>query len=432
MKGLSIFQITLLAVFAAIAVAAVLIFAFAVGGSTSASTGPVKIWGTLDATAFNTVIRQAVESDTRLSQVIYVQKEEKTFITEVTDALASGQGPDLILLRQDYAYSQAGKLIPIPYAKLSQTQFANTFVESANTFLSENGVLAIPLAVDPLVLYWNRDMLSTAGFSKPPQYWDELYVMARTMTKRSDNGAITKSAIAFGEYVNVDNAKDILSLLILQAGGAITARDNSGRVVPALSPKTGDLTQATPSALRFYTEFADPSKDDYTWNRSLADARQAFATGDLAMYVGYASEQPLILRMNPNLNFAAAPIPQRRGAPRATDVGHTYGFATPRTSGNPSGAITVAYVLASTDTSKNLSTALGIPSARRDVLAQPAQGEDELFNKLAIITRAWIDPDPAKTDDIFRGMIEDTTSGASLLSEAVTRAEQQLEHILGL
>ena len=432
MKSLSVFQIVLIAVFGAVAVAAVLIFAFAVGGNTSTSTGTVQIWGTLDATAFNTVIRQAVESDTRLSQVSYVQKEEATFVNDVTNALAGGQGPDLVLLRQDYAYSEASKLIPVPYTSLSETQFRNTFVEAANPFLSESGVLGIPISVDPLVLYWNRDLLSTAGFAKPPLYWDELYEMARSITKRDSGGKITKSAIAFGEYVNVNNAKDILAMLILQAGGNITSRDAAGRVVPALSPKTGDPTQATPSALRFYTEFTDPSKDDYTWNRALPGSRQAFAAGDPALYVGYASEQPLILRMNPNLNFAAAPIPQIRGAARALDTGRVYALVTPRTSANPTGAITVAYALAASGISKNLSTALGIPSARRDVLALPAQGDDDLFNKQAIISRSWIDPNPAKTDTMFRAMIEDTTSGASLLSEAITRAEQELEHILGL
>jgi hypothetical protein len=76
--------------------------------------------------------------------------------------------------------------------------------------------------------------------------------------------------------------------------------------------------------------------------------------------------------------------------------------------------------------------ALGIPSARRDVLSQNAQGDDDLFNKQAIIARTWVDPDPAKTDEIFRGMIETTTSGAALVTEAVTRADQEMAHILGL
>ena len=431
MKGLSVFQIVLMATFAALAVGAVLIFAFAVGGSTSTAVGSVKIWGTLDATSFNSVIRQAVENDPRLSLVTYVQKDSATFTTDLTNALASGTGPDLVLLAQDEAYAQASKLTPIPYTSISQSQFQNTFVEAANPFLSSGGVLGVPLSVDPLVLYWNKDMLSTAGFAQAPQYWDELYDMATHITHRDDSGNISKSLIGFGEYANVQNAKDILSMLILQAGGTITGRESdTGNIVSAISPKTGDATQATPSALRFYTEFADPSKADYTWNRSLANSRQAFAAGDVALYIGYASEKPLIKSMNPNLNFAPAPVPQMRNGPRATDMGRVYAFVVPRTSSNPTGAITVESVLTATDVSLSISTALGIPSARRDVLALKAQGDTDLFNRQAIIARSWIDPDPVKTEPIFRDMIENTTSGTMLLSEAVQRADQEMQQLL--
>ena len=432
MKRMSLFQIVLVATFGAVAVAAVLIFALAVGGNSASTVGTVTIWGTLDQGAFNTVIRQGVEAEPRLAQVSYVQKDADSYINDLTNALAAGQGPDMFLLRQDYAYAEATKVIPIPSTSLSVTQFQNTFVDAANPFIAESGVLAVPLGVDPLVLYWNKDMLSTSGFSKPPQYWDELYDMARRITVKNNSGAITKSAVAFGEYVNVDNAKDILSLLILQAGGQITTRDQTGKIIPALAPRTGDTTQAAPSALRFFTEFSDPSKEDYTWNRARPDARQSFAANDLALYVGYASEQPLVRRMNPNLNFAVAPIPQIRGAATAIDTGRVYGFAIPKTAKNPMGAITVAYLLAASDMSSSLSVALGIPSARRDVLALPAQGDDELFNKQAIIVRTWVDPDPKETERIFRGMIENTTSGASLLTEAVQRADQEMAHLLGL
>lgn len=432
MKGLSIFQTVLLAVFGALAIAAVLIFALAVGGGNSSTVGSVSVWGTLDQTAFTTVIRAAAEANPSLMQVTYTQKDASTFIQDLTDALASGKGPDLVLLPQSAAYQEATKLLPIPYTSLSQSQFQNTFVDAANPFLAESGVLGIPLLVDPLVLYWNKDLLATNGFAKPPVYWDELYDMSRKITRRADTGEITKSTIPFGEYVNYGNAKDVLSMLIEQAGGRITTRDQSGKIVPAISPRTGDPTQATASALRFYTEFADPSKDDYTWNRARPDARQSFAAGDLALYIGYASEEPLLSRMNPNLNFAAAPVPQIRGGAASVDFGTAYALSVPRTSGNPTGAVTVAYLLASTGVSKQLSIALGIPSARRDVLSQPAQGDDDLFNRQAIISRTWVDPDPVKTAGIFRDMIENTTSGAMLLTEAVQRADLEMEHILGL
>lgn len=430
MKRMSIFQVVLLAVFGALAIASVLIFAFAVNSSNSTATGPVRIWGTLDAAAFLAVIRQAAENDPTLSQVTYEQLDEATYYQELTNALASGQGPDLFVLRQDHIFQDAAKLIPLPTSAISEAQFNATFVDAASPFLSQDGVLAVPFLIDPLVLYWNKDTLSGKGYAQAPQYWDEIYKIATDVTVRTDAGSITKSAIPFGEYRNVNNAKSVLSTLIMQAGGSITARDNTGNVVSALSPRTGDTSQATANALRFYSEFADPSKSHYTWSRALPEARKAFAAGDVALYIGHASEEPLIRAMNPNLNFAIAAVPQIRGASRLAIAAHVYGLAIPRTSQNPSGAAIVAFSLAGSSLSNTFSEALGMPSARRDVLAQQTDGNDAIFNRQAIIAKSWIDPDPDRTDVIFRDMIERTASGAALVTEAVTRADQEMSAVL--
>ncbi len=431
-KKLSMFQIILLVSFGGLAIAGILIFAFAVGGGGSTSLGSVTIWGTLDQTAFTTVLRQASDNDPKLSGVTYVKKDEATYASELTNALASGTGPDLFLMRQDRAVVDAGKVAAIPYDLISRQQFEGTFVDAAAPYLAQNGIVGFPILVDPMVLYWNKDMLATAGYSQPPQNWGQLFSMAQKLTKRDESGSILKSAIAFGEYRNIPNAKDIVAMLISQAGGAPTTYDSSGRIVSTLVPKIAGAARSTEDALRFYTEFADPSKSDYSWNRSLPNAQDAFASGDLALYVGYASEESLIARKNPNLSFAVAPMPQTVNAPRAVTGGRVYALAASRSGANPSAAITAASLIASSEVAGGLSVALGIPSARRDVLAVGATGNDDLYNRMAIIARTWFDPDPSQTDDIFRAMIEDTTSGAMLLSQAVQRADQQMGRLLGL
>ena len=434
MKSLSVFQAILLAIFGALAVSGILVFAIFVGGGGGSAIGPITVWGTLNANAFAVVIRQAAEKESRLAQVTYVEKDPTTYESELTDALASGRGPDLFLLRQDYAMKDAGRIQAIPSNILpdaDEARFKDTFIEAANVYTGTTGILGIPLLADPLVMYWNRDMFSSAGFARPPQTWGELNGIAQKVVKRNDAGIIEKAAVAFGEYANVNNAKDILSMLILQAGGRITLQDSTGRLVPALSTRTGEPAQATESALRFYTEFADPSKTSYSWNRALPTSRAAFSSGDLALYFGYASEAAQIARANPNLNFAIAPMPQTTNADRATNGARVYALAVTRTSKNPQGAITVAALLASAQLSQSLSIALGIPSARRDVLSIPSEGNDDLFNKQAIIARSWIDPDPEKTSGIFRAMIESVTTGRARLSEAVQRADQEMAEVIG-
>lgn len=432
MKSLSVFQIILLSAFGALAISGMLIFALFVGAGAGNAIGPITIWGTLDPNAFAVVLRQAAENDGRLSQVTYVQKDPATFAQELTEALASGTGPDLFLLRQDYAMRDKGKVVPVPFSFLSEDSFRDKFVEAANPYVVPEGILGIPLLVDPLILYWNRDILASTGFAQPPQYWEDVPDFAKKVTKKDDAGTIIRSAVSFGEFANVAHAKDVITLLIQQAGGAITQLDSTGRLTPALSLRiAGSPSQATESALRFYTEFADPSKVHYSWNRSLPNSRAEFAAGDLALYLGYSSEALSLVRENPNLNFAGATVPQSKIGTRTTNVAHVYALAVSRTSRNPQGAMTIAAIMGDASISRALSVGLNMPSARRDVLAGSFEGENVLFEEQALVARSWIDPDPQKTDAVFRGMIEGVTTGALRLTEAVGRANQELAQAIG-
>ena len=432
MRKLSFFHTTLLIAFGSVAIAGVLVFALAVGNDDANTVGPITIWGTLDGIQFTSVIQPIAEVNPIFKQVTYEEKDPTTFESELTTALANGVGPDLFLLRQDFIFKDAGKVIPVPPQSLSVNKFQEAFLDAANPYYSSNGALGIPLFVDPLVLYWNRDLLSSAGIVKQPVFWDELTGMTALLTQKNEAGSIIQSTIAFGEAKNIENAKEILSLLILQAGGTITAIDVSGNLVPALTSSFDSGLGAADNALRFYTKFADPSEEEYSWNRSLPESRKAFASGDAAFYVGFASEAAIIAEMNPNLNLAVAPVPQLRGSTIKINTARVYALAITRTGQNPNGALTVASNLATVDNSKALSDRFGIPSALRDVLVLPAEGSAELFNKQATLARSWRDPDPERTALIFRDMIERVTAGSANATDAVQRANAEMGQILGL
>jgi len=430
---MSVFQIIILSVFGVFAVGGLLIFA-GVGGfsDSSGDIGTVLIWGTLSGQSFNSVLATLAEDNDGLRNVAYVQKDSRTYNSELTEALASGGGPDLFLLEDSYIVRHKDKVVPIPYENLPQQQFQSTFVSSADVYLDQSGVLGVPISVDPLVLYYNEDMLTKNGFVSPPVYWDELFDMAEKVTERDDANNIKKSAVAFGEFVNVVHAKDVLTALIMQAGGTVAARDESGRLRGTLGSQLGEVAQPTQSALRFYTEFANPSKIVYSWNRSLPGSRDAFTSGDLALYVGYASELPLLRSLNPNISIKPAPLPQIRGADRSVTLGSLQAFAIPRTTQNIQGALSVAFILSGKSASAQLAEARGTPSPRRDLLAEAKDGPDAVFRSMAIISRSWLDPNPEKTAEIFRGMIESVTSGSAKLSEAVQQADKELNNLLGL
>ncbi len=452
------FQIVLLALFGGLCVAGVLIFAFVVSGGNSSAVGQVTVWGTFDEAKVQAVIRAAAETDDRLTGVTYVRKDPATYQSELVNALASGTGPDLYFMSQDTTVRDAAKTMHIPPAAMSAAQFRGTFIDAATPFLQTESVVGVPLIADPLVLFWNRDSLAAVGITTPPQYWDEYIGLVAKLTKKTDSGVIEKSGIALGEYRNINDAKDILAALILQAGGSLTASDPTGKLFSALSPQQGTANQPSLAALRFYTSFADPSQDSYSWNRSLPMALTAFAQGNVAFYVGHASEAALIRQVNPNLSYALAPLPQVRGGAKPQNVATVWGLAVPRTAKNPQGGLTVAYIFAAPSVSQGFASVLGMASALRAAaqgVQQPgaitsdlsaaikdtplqatlktsAISDQALIASQAYIASAWLDPDPVATADIFRAMIEDTVSGAQKPQDALSRADKSINQLLGI
>ena len=56
---------------------------------------------------------------------------------------------------------------------ISERDFKNTYIEEGELYLAANGILGLPITVDPMVMYWNRDIFSSAAIAAPPSYWDE-------------------------------------------------------------------------------------------------------------------------------------------------------------------------------------------------------------------------------------------------------------------
>jgi ABC-type glycerol-3-phosphate transport system substrate-binding protein len=269
------------------------------------------------------------------------------------------------------------------------------------------------------------------------------------LVSKSDAGTVEKGGIALGSYSNIGSAKDILATLILQAGGNITGLDSENILRSQLASQKSST--ATVTALDFYTEFADPSQPDYSWSRAFQNAQASFAAGDVAMYVGHASEYASINKANPNLNFAMAPLPQIRTGTYAMDTSHVYALAVSRNSKNASGALTVALLLAAQNFITPVAKSLGMATALRQIVEAGAvspkptddtsaalqnlvnnspKTEDNLLNYEAKISKAWVDPDPDKTSDVFRDMIEGTVSGEIKAGDAVQRADKQIDAIL--
>lgn len=428
---MSNFRIALTAIFAAFIIIGIITFSLFRGGS-SGSQEQITLWGTAPESVFSSYIK-AVNSKKGSSakvNVNYVVKEIESFDREFIEALASGSGPDAILLSQDQILRYKDKIYPIPYGTISERAFKDTFIEEGELYLSSGGIIALPFSIDPLVMYWNRDIFTDVLLPQPPAYWDELFSLADKVTEVESNLDIKRSAISFGEFSNVLNAKEILSLLILQAGNPIVKFDK-GRPVSVLKDQLGFSIPPSEAALRFYTEFSNPSKKAYSWNRSLPQTLSYFLSGDLALYFGFASELNDIKMKNPNLNFDVAVVPQRREAKTKTTFGKMQGFALVKSSRKLSSAFNTISALTSKDNIAAWTKASGLPPVRKDLLQLGSPSPDgSIFYNSAIISKAWLDPSREETQTIFQNMVESVTSGRSMLSEAVDRASLEIQNLL--
>ena len=425
---MSNFQIILLVLFGVFIVVAVA--AFSLYRGSSATDVKIVVWGDISSFDFEHLLSIPVFSQDQTVSVAYVEKSSNTIESEFTEALAQGIGPDLIILTQDKFLKEKPKLVPIPYESISERDFKNTFIEEGELFLGEDGIYALPLSIDPLVLYYNRDLLSNAGQARPIMYWDEIYAAALNLSKKDAAGNLVSSVLALGEARNIPHAKDILSLLLLQAGTPIT--EFSGSTLRSQLINNFNLPiSPSQAAFDFYTQFSNQTKAFYSWNRSLIDAQTHFTSGDSAYYLGFASELKALRNKNPTLNFSVSLVPQSRVSGKIITFGSLRGVAISRGSRNTAAALTVATKLVSKEVALFLSQELLLPPARRDLLSQkPTDTAMSVFYNAALQSRGWLDPDTLATNIIFREAIESITSGRARTVEAINKADREIEVLI--
>lgn len=435
-KKTSPFQIVLLSVFVVLGLAGIIIFAMTSGGGQTEDVGDVYLWGTFPERSITTLLHDYGLEDRRTTTVQYTQKDSKTFYDDLAQALAAGQGPDLVVTDNAHIEKLQQMFSIIPFDAFPVRTFRDAYIDATNdSFVKdsgqEQGIRAVPVMVDPLVMYWNRDIFSRYAVPQAPKYWDELFTIAETMTERSESGNIVVSGVALGEPSNVLHTKEIISAMIMQAGGDIIARNpEDGRMEVRLARTDKNSLSPGQSAMRYYTEFANPTKKRYSWNKSMPSSKEMFINGDLAIYFGTASELKDISEKNPNLNYDVAPIPQLRQSEttRILTTGTIYALAITKTGKNPSGGFAIAQALSTGTAGELFEKGLGAPSAQRALLVPDSKDFiNTIFRQEAVRMRVWPDPDPEKTEDIINRMIERITTGEDRISESVQRADGELK-----
>lgn len=433
MSELKPFQVIIMVAFGVIALVGLFLFANFKGfNSGVVPIGTVTIWGTLPEKPITDTLTTLKQTHAELAKVSYYEKSLDTFDSELSDAIASGKGPDLIIITQEQLVAEQSKIQLLSSAASSERVFRDTYLPEAELFLYGKGAYAVPFVIDPLVLYYNRPHLSAVGSAVAPSTWEAVSGLSPALTRIDASGAITRSGVAFGTYENIEDARALVSLFLMQAGYSITERTTDGFQATLTRSVSQDFG-ATPavSAMGYYLQFANPAKTSYSWNRGIASARQAFLAGDLSLYFGFASEEPLISQGNPNLDFDMAPIPHPATSELRATYGRVYGFAVPKASQNKSGGERTAGLLTSKEVLPGLAHDLHMAPAKREFLT-PKEGDlfEPVYFPQALIARGWLSPAPAKTDALFATMVSSITSGRLSTQSAINTLDQALSAAL--
>lgn len=393
-----------------------------------------------------------------VTKVEMVRSED--YATRLLQAWAQGTGPDIFFVpstwigsMQAYATTMPNDLtIPVVTAKKglfgvttsitkpvskapSIAQIREWYVDSAaNDVIQNNQIWALPLAMDTIVAYVNKDLLNNAKIFTPAKTWTELVsqISQNNLTVVDETGVVVQSGVALGAADNVPYASDLLSLLMMQ-NGAIMVDPSSKKVRFNEAPGQ--------QALEFVTSFSDPKKTAYSWNANLPNARDAFIKGKVAYYLGTYADHAAIT--GSGINWTAVPMLHLdargdkdgfTGAQRFIDIARYNVGMVSRSAATGKRSVTAWNLLRFFANSNNVPAYLkstGQLAALKLVLeTQKADADKTVFANQLLTTRSWYHGrDAIRAEDYLLQLITAVTKGESL-KQSLDLAAKQVETTL--
>lgn len=400
-----------------------------------------------------------INSYTKSHPNVHIQQKiirYEDFERELLNALAEDRGPDLFSIHNTWVTKYQSKVLPMPQSislpvvtvtggiqkerkvSMQQTttpsipQLKDNFVSAAvDDVVREGRVLGLPLAIDTLALLYNRDLLNQAGVAEPPRTWAEIKEAVKKLTLQDASGNLVRSGIALGGSSNINRATDIIALLMMQNGAEMT--DGSYRV--ATFSKVPNYIQDTnyrpgQEAVRFYTDFANPQKEVYTWNSTFPESVYAFLQWKTAMILAYSYQIPYIKSQAPKLDFGVVPVPhitpERLDAVgKEINIANYWVEVVSKKTAHPNEAWDFLLYATSKEGARPYLKKAGRPTALRSLvneqLSDPAIG---VFASQSLTAKSWYHGrEPELVEQYFRDMVDSIIGGKVTMEEAIKKTE---------
>ncbi|MEA3272758.1 MAG: extracellular solute-binding protein [Patescibacteria group bacterium] len=431
------------------------------------ATKPItlKYWRVFDGPdAFNEIITEYRALRPHIN-IEYRKLRFDEYEEEIIDALAEDRGPDIFSIHNTWMGKYKPKIASVPEKiTMAYTTITGTFKKEKTTVLKtkpsislkqlrENFVdvvlddvimsttdnkgktvdkiYGLPLSLDTLVLFYNRDLLNAAKIAQVPTTWKNFQQATTKMTKIDRSGNILQSGAALGASDNVERYFDILSLLMMQNGTKMT--DERGSITFHQMPPELEGRPLPPGeeALTFYTDFASPSKEVYSWNDAMPNNLTAFTQGKIAFFFGYSYHLPTIRANAPKLNLGIAKAPQIEGAPEINYANYWVEVASKKSKHLDEAWDFIQFAADPTRVDKYLSIAKR-PTALRALIESQLDDLDlGTFVAQTLTAETWykgVDPDTA--EDAFAQMIDSIISRTMETKDAIELAARRISQTL--
>lgn len=390
----------------------------------------LEIWGVYDEFgAFRDIIDDYQDRNKHIS-ITYKKKPFLEYEKELINAFAENKGPDIWFIHNTWLPKHKDKIRTLSSELLPFNIFREQFVDVVEKDLTdENKIYALPHSVDTLALFYNKDLLNSAGISSPPETWEELIDALDKLVERDQWGRIERAGAALGTAKNIHRSTDILALLMLQNGTEMVSQDK--KLATFNRPIYLEKEAYFPGreALRFYTDFSNPSKRTYTWDRQIHYSIDAFVEGKVAMIFDYAYNIPLIKERAPYLNFGIALMPQIETREFDVNYANYWAFTVSKDTDAHTSNEAWKFILYLTDkenVKKYLEKAKR-PTARRDLVDWQKDDLDlGVFAKQSLTARSWYQIDSDAIETVLAEAIESVVLGASTVNNAIAKANDQV------
>lgn len=438
--------------------------------ATVAASKPVtlRIWGVVDD--FN-VYQPAIDAWRKIHPNVTIDYR-RFRLEEYENALLNGfaedKGPDVFLIHNDWTGEYLSKITPMPKQTSTayrvttggvrpqltwelrveptmplteiKNQFADTIardlvrvvnVGTTDKPVNEERAMGVPVGIDTLALYYNKDLLNAANIPTPPEDWGQFAEQAKTLTQIDTEGKLVRTAAGIGTAANVERSVDIIAALMMQNGSVMA--DDAGYPTFDRIPSTAAGAEFPPAyrALEFYTDFSNPNKESYTWDATQPNSYDAFIQGKTAFFFGYAYHGDLIRARAPRLNLGITKLPQIGGRTPVNIANYWY-FAVAKKSVSQDLSWSLLTHLGKADQQKAMLAVAKRPASRKSLLTEQLNDERiGVFASQVLTSTNWYrGKNVSSAEEALRLMVDDVVAGRLPINQSVKRAADTISQTI--